>query len=51
VIDQPGIDTVLAGSSRVSEIADCAGASEAASLTPAQQQQAAEIHRKDYPPA
>ncbi len=51
VLDQPGIATVLAGSSRLSEIADCAGAADAGAFAPAQLARAQEIHTKDFPPA
>lgn len=51
VLEHPGIATVLAGSSRLNEIADCAQASDAAPFTTAQLDQANTLHTKDFPPA
>ncbi|WP_221031061.1 aldo/keto reductase [Actomonas aquatica] len=51
VLDQPGISSVLAGSSRVNEITDCAAASDAPPFSTAQLAAAAAIHTRDYPPA
>ncbi len=51
VLDQPGISTVLAGSSKVSEIADCAGAASAPAFSARQLAEARALHTKDFAPA
>ena len=51
VLDQPGVSLVLAGSSRVEEIIDCAKAADAEAFSAEQLAQAAALHLRDYPPA